>query len=142
KTILRVGGETSDSWNRRLGYPVEIVPLADPSVLTAGETLEARVLVDGKPVAGQLVYAGYEGYHALGDDGSHQEAVRTSFESRSPEAAAPLAFISTICRSTTPSAPGASDARSPSPGSNVRGRGSTIGTPPPPASDCAPRRRA
>lgn len=77
KTLLRVGGESSDTWMHRLGYPVEIVPLVDPAGLAAGDTLEALVLADGEPLAGQLVYASHEGYHSHEDDGTHQEAVRT-----------------------------------------------------------------
>lgn len=77
KTVLRVGNETSDSWKTVLGYPVEFVPSSDPFVLTAGDTLELSVLAEGKPLAGQLVYASHEGYHGHADDGSHKEAVKT-----------------------------------------------------------------
>ncbi len=77
KTLLRVGGETSDTWKHRLGYPVEFVPLVDPAALGVGDRMEAMALVDGEPLAGQLVYASYAGFHAHGDDGSHQEAVET-----------------------------------------------------------------
>ncbi len=77
KTLLRVGGETSDSWKHRLGYPVEFVPLVDPGTLDVGDEMRALVLADGEPLAGQLVYASFGGYHAHGDDGTHQEAVET-----------------------------------------------------------------
>jgi uncharacterized GH25 family protein len=79
KTILQVGRSTTDSYERRLGYPIEIVPLVNPGVLAVGDTLEALVLADGKPVAGQLVYASYEGFHGHDDTGTHREAaaVRT-----------------------------------------------------------------
>ncbi len=77
KTLLRVGGESSDSWQHRLGYPVEFVPLVDPAALGVGDEMKVLVLADGEPLAGQLVYASFGGYHAHGDDGTHQEAVRT-----------------------------------------------------------------
>jgi hypothetical protein len=74
KTILQVGESTTGSYGHRLGYPIEIVPLANPGALAIGDTLEALVLADGKPVAGQLVYASYEGFHSHDDPGSHREA--------------------------------------------------------------------
>ena len=74
KTILQVGESTTDSYGHRLGYPIEIVPLANPGDLASGRTLEVLVLAEGKPVAGQLVYASYEGFHSHEDTGSHREA--------------------------------------------------------------------
>ena len=74
KTILQVGDSTTEMYGHRLGYPIEIVPMANPGSLTVGSTLEALVLADGKPVAGQLVYASYEGFHSHDDTGSHREA--------------------------------------------------------------------
>ena len=84
KTILTVGGESSDTWATRLGYPVEIVPTANPAELALGDTLELLVLDEGEPAADQLVYASHEGYHAHGDDGAHREAatLRTDAEGK------------------------------------------------------------
>lgn len=75
KTLLTVGGASSGSWATRLGYPIEIVPLADPAAVAPGASLELLVLHDGVPAADQLVYASHAGHHAHGDDGSHREAV-------------------------------------------------------------------
>ena len=77
KTILQVGETTTDSFAHRLGYPIEIVPLANPGALGAGQTLEVLVLAEGEPVAGQLVYASFEGFHTHDETGSHREAVKT-----------------------------------------------------------------
>jgi uncharacterized GH25 family protein len=77
KTILQVGGTATDSYSHRLGYPVEIVPLANPASSSPGTTLKVLVLADGKPVANQLVYANYEGYHTRGEGGDHREAITT-----------------------------------------------------------------
>ena len=74
KTILQVGESATDSYGHRLGYPIEIVPLANPATLSVGGTLEALVLANGEPVAGQLVYASYAGFHSHDDTGSHREA--------------------------------------------------------------------
>jgi len=43
-----------------LGYPAEIVPLTNPYLTIVGDTLAVRCLVDGQPVAQQLVIAGGE----------------------------------------------------------------------------------
>ena len=75
KTILQVGGEASDNYSERLGYPIEIVPLANPAELTAGDALEILVLHDGESAGGQLVYASYAGYHDHDASGTHREAV-------------------------------------------------------------------
>ena len=75
KTLLQVGGEASESYSTRLGYPIEIVPLANPADLGAGDALEILVLAEGEPAASQLVYASYAGYHSHDDSGAHREAV-------------------------------------------------------------------
>ena len=80
KAILQVGGTTSDSWKHSLGYPIEFVPLSDPNELSAGDTLQAKVLVDGEPLADYLVYASSEDHHGHGDDGTHREARQDSHQ--------------------------------------------------------------
>ncbi len=60
KAILQVGDVRSDAFATVLGYPAEIVPTANPYGLRAGDSLSVRCLVDGKPVAQQLVIAGGE----------------------------------------------------------------------------------
>ena len=75
KTILQVGDAVTDSHSFKLGYPIEIVPLANPASLDVGDTLECLVLADGKAVADQLVYASYDGFHSHEGTGAHREAV-------------------------------------------------------------------
>ncbi len=77
KTLLQVGGGSSDAWQTVFGYPVEFVPSSNPFDLLAGDKLQLRVLANGQPLAGQLVYASHEDYHGHGADGSHKEAVST-----------------------------------------------------------------
>ncbi len=74
KTLLRVGGGSSDAWQTVLGYPVELVPLSNPFELRSGDTLRLQVLASGKALPNQLVFASHENFHGHGDDGSHQEA--------------------------------------------------------------------
>ena len=60
KAIIRVGDGGGDGWGAVLGFPVELVPLADPSALSAGDTLRLRLLVDGVPAAGRTLHAGWK----------------------------------------------------------------------------------
>lgn len=54
----RTPSSGDSSFARVLGYPAEIVPLADPYLLRPGASLDVRALVDGAPVTGQVVLAG------------------------------------------------------------------------------------
>lgn len=60
KTILQAGEPRGDAFATVLGYPAEIVPLANPYAARAGDTLAFRCLLDGKPLVRQLVIAGGE----------------------------------------------------------------------------------
>lgn len=77
KTILQVGQNPTETFSQRLGYPLEIVPLANPASLAVGDTLDCLVLADGKPLAGQLVYASFHGFQTSEDSGDHREAIGT-----------------------------------------------------------------
>jgi uncharacterized GH25 family protein len=75
KTILQVGDRATESWSQRLGYPIEIVPSANPVELCAGDELAFSVLTDAGPATDQLFYASYEGHHGHDDSGTHREAI-------------------------------------------------------------------
>ena len=77
KAIYQVGDAQTDTYEHRLGYPIEIVPLMHPYTLGVGDTFEVLVLRNNYPVANQLVYASYDGYHGLDDTGGHVEAIKT-----------------------------------------------------------------
>jgi uncharacterized GH25 family protein len=74
KALLQVGDARSGAFATVLGHPAELVPMDNPYALRAGATLHLRALVDGSPVAGQLVLAG-----GVAADGAHiaETAVRT-----------------------------------------------------------------
>lgn len=61
KAIFQVGDRRTDAFATLLGYPAEIVPLANPYTLMPGSALRVRCLVDGKPVANQIVLWGGDG---------------------------------------------------------------------------------
>ncbi len=71
KALIQAGDVLSTNFSAELGYPVEIVPLQNPYALSEGDIFRARVLKNGKPLAGQLVYAAYEGFIPP-DDNSRQ----------------------------------------------------------------------
>ena len=77
KALVQVGDARSGQWAHEPGYPVEFMPLANPYELGVGDELRVRFLRAGRPVANQLVYANYEGYHGHNEAGGHVEAVTT-----------------------------------------------------------------
>ena len=58
KALVQVGDATTEQYATPLGYTAEIVPVENPSTLRPGATVHIRVLVDGAPVAKQLVMYG------------------------------------------------------------------------------------
>jgi len=59
KAIYQVGASKTTDWNTALGYPIEFVPQANPYEKYSGDQLEVQLLLDGKPLPNQLVYADY-----------------------------------------------------------------------------------
>lgn len=57
--------DTELAYLTQLGYPAEIIPMVNPYLLEVGDEFQARVLVDGLPVANQYVVAGGEGSGGL-----------------------------------------------------------------------------
>ena len=58
KALLQVGDTPSDGFGTILGYAAEIVPEINPYRLKPGDVFTARCVVDGKPWAGKVVFAG------------------------------------------------------------------------------------
>jgi uncharacterized GH25 family protein len=77
KTFFQVGDKLTDDYKTQLGYPVEFVPVVNPYSVKAGSEIQVQLLKQGKPLAGELVYASYLGYHSHAEDGSHKEAIKT-----------------------------------------------------------------
>lgn len=61
KAVLQVGDTRSGGLDVVLGYPAELLPLVNPYELSVSEEMVVRAMVEGEPVAGQLVLAGGEG---------------------------------------------------------------------------------
>lgn len=71
KAIVRVGAGGPGDPCRVVGLPLEIVPLRDPFALRVGDTLQARVLFQGKPLPEANV-----GWHLPGDGESPRGSTR------------------------------------------------------------------
>jgi hypothetical protein len=58
KALLQAGDTQSNGFDTVLGFPAELIPLNNPYLPRTGGWLRVRALVDGKPVANQLIVAG------------------------------------------------------------------------------------
>jgi len=81
KILFQVGSKTTGGFDRVLGYPIEFIPLANPYDLHQGDELEFQLLRKGTPLADQLIYASYGGFHKHDDSGGHVEAVNVKTDS-------------------------------------------------------------
>ena len=61
KLALRNGDGSGAHLTRRVGVKAELVPAADPTMLRSGDTFTLQLLVDGRPVPNNAVYAAVEG---------------------------------------------------------------------------------
>lgn len=70
----------------RIGLSLELAPLADPTALRPGDSLELVVLLEGRPLAGQLVKLGMEGLppHAVTASARTDERGRVAFRPDAP----------------------------------------------------------
>lgn len=69
KTILQVGDIRTEDHARPLGFPAEILLQKNPAAVKVGDTLGFKALIKGQPMAGQLVYASFEGFQAKDGQG-------------------------------------------------------------------------
>ena len=84
RAVVQVGGERTDDYAEKLGYPVEIILDQNPYDLRFGDELGFQVLYKGEPAAHQIVRASYEGFHGHDASGGHINSVdmRTDAEGR------------------------------------------------------------
>ena len=72
KAIYQVGDTTTNDWSTVLGYPIEFVPVSNPYDKHTGDKLEVQLLLDGKPLVNQLVYADHIHAQYEHDHGDHK----------------------------------------------------------------------
>ena len=58
KSLIQAGRTRAENVDVKFGYPAELVALENPYRLSVGGTLRVRALVDGNPVANQVVLSG------------------------------------------------------------------------------------
>ncbi len=74
KAVFQVGERRTGALDAPLGYPAELIPLVNPYTLSVGDEMMVRALVDGEPVAGQLVLTGGEGARGMFEEWSGRTA--------------------------------------------------------------------
>lgn len=80
KAIVCVGGTPSAGWDHAFGFPVELIPGADPYTLHAGESLSIKVMADGKPAENMLVEGWVAGKAGLAVSGRTGKDGTVSFK--------------------------------------------------------------
>ncbi len=55
KLLVQAGSKTDDSFKKKIGMRIEIIPKQNPYLLKSGDYLQCLVLFDGKPSAHQMV---------------------------------------------------------------------------------------
>jgi uncharacterized GH25 family protein len=79
KALVQVGDRRTDGYQTALGYPAELIPLDNPYALRLGDMFRVRVMIDGEPVANQLVTAGRRsGQRSVRTDSAGVARVRIS----------------------------------------------------------------
>ncbi len=68
---------TTNSWEKPLGHPLEIVPLSHPNKVTQGESLSFKVLYFGQPLANAKVKVLHQGFR-MKEHGDEPEFVMTN----------------------------------------------------------------
>jgi hypothetical protein len=58
KAVVQVGDRRTEAYDTDFDYPAELIPLNNPYTLKPGGALRVRALVDGGPIANQLLIAG------------------------------------------------------------------------------------
>jgi len=76
KAIFKIGNKQTDDYNTVLGYPIEFIPMSNPYVLKVGDELAMKLLINGEPVTGEMVYASYNNHFGHNKDGSPRDAYK------------------------------------------------------------------
>jgi uncharacterized GH25 family protein len=70
KALIQVGDESDETYKRKIGHRLEILPLTNPSESNKSDRIAVSVLFDGKPLRGAMVAV----YNRNGDDTKTQES--------------------------------------------------------------------
>ena len=75
KTLVEVGRDGPRAFDKTVGHALELVPVNDPSLLHAGDTLVVRLVYRGQPVPGAHLHAGAAAHGVTATSDSAQAAV-------------------------------------------------------------------
>ena len=67
KAIFHAGKPGGSAYKSVLGQTIELVPQEDPGLMKVGDSLPVKVVFEGKPLAGEFVYATYVGFSTRED---------------------------------------------------------------------------
>ena len=79
KAIFQVGDQLTNDWQTPLGYPIEFVPMDNPSDMHPGHAMTFKLLWKDQPLGNQLVYVGSahgehsDDHHHHGDEDHHHD---------------------------------------------------------------------
>ncbi len=74
KALFQAGDQRDDTYRRVLGQRLEIVPQSNPYGMKSGDTLNVRILFEGKSLNGAKVFA----YNHSSGGAVHEQAARTA----------------------------------------------------------------
>lgn len=57
KSLLQVGGKRDNTYKKKLGLKLELIPLENPYLKKVDDAISFQILFDGKPLAGRTVFA-------------------------------------------------------------------------------------
>jgi Domain of unknown function (DUF4198) len=76
KAIFQVGNKQTEDYKTVLGYPIEFIPMSNPYTLKVGDELAMKLLINGEPVVGEMVYASYNDQYGHAKDGTPIDAYK------------------------------------------------------------------
>ena len=68
KTLVQVGPNITNDFNRPFGYKIEIIPLQNPAALKPQSDFDVQVLFEGRPLPDHRVMGTYDSYSTLPED--------------------------------------------------------------------------
>ena len=72
KAIYQVGDSKTEDWKTILNYPIEFVPQENPYDKYSGDSLKVKLILEGKPLSQQLIYADHIKSNHTHSHGDHE----------------------------------------------------------------------
>lgn len=65
KTLIQVGDKTDNSFKKKIGFPIEIIPQTHPYAINSESTLQVLILFNGKPLPNNMVKVWHKNSDAM-----------------------------------------------------------------------------